>query len=681
MGAKGKLHGDFEIPKEHVGELIATSLRANSWQNLNYNDLTQEITGEQKKTDKRSGIPWAFDYRLSVSWEEKGDKWRITIDVHDREVHSMERDCKQLAFDILQGISDRAERVKATLQKTPPKTSYGTARWSNAEDIEAAGYAVDEIPGNGFLLGPLEGGKKLVVPESQAIRHTVICGPTGCGKSSSLFIPNLIERVGVSAIVTEATAGSEPPDLYTKTAGYRARAGHKIYYFNPDDPASVCINPLDQIDVSNPVKAVEKAIDVVDLIIRNTTQNKHSSADPFWENAERNVLTSLVLHVAAEHGDMAKVRSLLREGGDGLGAILAKSKVAEARDEYSAFSKLATETLRNNVLSGAMQRLSLWLNPKVVALTSKTNIDVKALPGELFTFYLAVPAQKEKLKPAASLVFNFLLDLLLETPEEEFKNKTALVLDEFTNFGLIPGIAKKMTIVRHRKMPVILGIQDYVQLKSVYGDDDATLLFTQPATRVIFRTPDLATAKKVSESLGQETIVERKLTTTCQVMEREFGRSLMTPAEVMALDPERSIVFTPSTDPLKISRYSWKDYLEQTNMAPPSKQEVKIDPDLVLFLEDQSKPPNWEAELDDKPPGAPKPSKPDANEPPQMDLKPGKGTPVEPENTTLEDEQNDLASDLANVPPPVENKEPVEEQKVSPKDDSKQVDDDEYLPI
>ena len=54
--------------------------------------------------------------------------------------------------------------------------------------------------------------------------------------------------------MTEATAGSEPPDLYQKTAGYRARAGHKVYYFNPDDGASVCINPLDQIDVSNSTK-------------------------------------------------------------------------------------------------------------------------------------------------------------------------------------------------------------------------------------------------------------------------------------------------------------------------------------------------------------------------------------------------------------------------------------------
>ena len=33
--ARGKLHGEFEVPNEHVGELISTALRANSWQNLN----------------------------------------------------------------------------------------------------------------------------------------------------------------------------------------------------------------------------------------------------------------------------------------------------------------------------------------------------------------------------------------------------------------------------------------------------------------------------------------------------------------------------------------------------------------------------------------------------------------------------------------------------------------------
>ena len=70
--ARGKLHGDLEVPDEYVAELIATSLRAGSWQSLNYNDLTREITGEQRKTEKRSGIPWTFDYRVSASWAKEG---------------------------------------------------------------------------------------------------------------------------------------------------------------------------------------------------------------------------------------------------------------------------------------------------------------------------------------------------------------------------------------------------------------------------------------------------------------------------------------------------------------------------------------------------------------------------------------------------------------------------------
>src|SRR5690606_3108689 len=104
----------------------------------------------------------------------------------------------------------------------------------------------------------------LVLPERLAPRHTLVCGPTGCGKTSSVFIPNLIERSAYSAIVTEATAGSEAPDLYTKTSGYRLEQGHKVFYFNPDDLASTRINPISHIDT------VRKALRVAELIMQNT---------------------------------------------------------------------------------------------------------------------------------------------------------------------------------------------------------------------------------------------------------------------------------------------------------------------------------------------------------------------------------------------------------------------------
>ncbi len=121
--ARGKLHGDLEVPDEYVAELIATSLRAGSWQSLNYNDLTREITGEQRKTEKRSGIPWTFDYRVSASWAKEGKKWRVVVEVHDREIHSMEKDCKQLCFEVIKGVAERAEKVKEALAKAKPKTA------------------------------------------------------------------------------------------------------------------------------------------------------------------------------------------------------------------------------------------------------------------------------------------------------------------------------------------------------------------------------------------------------------------------------------------------------------------------------------------------------------------------------------------------------------------------------
>ena len=61
----------------------------------------------------------------------------------------------------------------------------------------------------GGSMGAKRASGKSVV--SRTNWHALICGPTGAGKSSGFFIPNLLSRVGSSAIVTEATAGFEPP--------------------------------------------------------------------------------------------------------------------------------------------------------------------------------------------------------------------------------------------------------------------------------------------------------------------------------------------------------------------------------------------------------------------------------------------------------------------------------------
>jgi type IV secretion system protein VirD4 len=356
--------------------------------------------------------------------------------------------------------------------------------------------------------------------------------------------------------------------LYRQTAHFRqTQGGQKIYYFNPDDLHSDRINPIDL------VSSIDQAQNVANLIVQNTSK-KFSGGDPIWETSERHLLTALILHVAGEHGNLAMVRELMREGPGAMGEILHESNNQAAKDEYEAFFKNSTEGFRNGVTSGLMQRLNLWVNPRIAALTETTDIDLESLPQQLFTFYMAVPAQKTHLKPLSALVFNFILDQALQ---RHFAHPLFLSLDEFTNFGYIPAIAEKLTIIRHRKIAAMIGIQDYVQMEKVYGREDASLLFGQPGTRIFFRPRDLVTAKRISDSLGQKTEVERKVTSSGQIVERQFGRPLLDPGAVMAIPDGVAITFTPATPPIMLQCFTWEDHELATRTPPPARRELQVD--------------------------------------------------------------------------------------------------------
>lgn len=592
MPTRGRLSAKLTLPAGFEAELVATSLRSLGWQNLSYTEMTDEITADKKKTERRSGLNFNYEYRCHCAWSRQSDHVRLIVEISDDESNSSKRDLERLCFEVIDGVERRADQAAQKAQEAPERTTYGADRFATEQDLKLGGYASPSVEGNGLLIAPIA-GEKLVIPQEEAYRHAVVCGPTGCGKTSSIFIPNLIEKVGVSALVTEATSGSEPPDLYTRTSGYRKAHGHNIYYFNPDDLTSIRINPVDF------VTSLPKAQELAQLIMANTSQRfKANGESKFWQDAEAHLLTSLLMHVAAERGDLAKVRALIREGPQKLATVMEKSDFVQAREEYGAYLNVSTESIRNGVMCGLMQRLNNWINPRVVALTSKSDIDVNALPEELFTFYLAVPSDKNSLKSVAALVLNYILNALKDAPKEKHKNKLALVLDEFTNFGYLPGLPSAMSIIRHQEIPVILGCQDYSQIKIEYGEDDTKRIFNNAATRVIFRTNDLPTAKTISDSLGEETVFERKLNTACQIVEKEVGKPLMRPSEVMALDKAISIIFTPSTRPAKITRYSWKDYQEQTSYPPNIREALQVDEQLLKACDEQAEKPAWEAEYE-----------------------------------------------------------------------------------
>lgn len=572
-------------PKERIAELLRSCLASGGWKIELINEDLCELTALQNKSERIKGIQWAYEYRCLASWEQDSSLVVVKIEIQEDRNNWTADNCKVRARELMNALEEKAERLeKLDKSKTVPDR-YGSARWGTHEDVIVNGYWEGYEDPRRLIIGPgFDDNYATLTPEDTA-KHAIVCGPTGSGKTTAVFIPNLSERLKSSVIVTEATAGAEPPDLYHKTAGYRGQfGGNRIYYFNPDDLHSDRINPIDVVD------SYAKAQELAQLVIENTS-SKNNYGDDVWPKSEANLLTILIAHAAAEKQHLGYVRALLRDGPDGLLPILNKSKVEHVREEYRGFCNNARDGFKYGVFAGLMQRLGLWVNPRIVALTETTDIDIAGLQNQLFSFYLATPAQKTHLKPIAALIFNFILDLALN---RDFKHPLYLSLDEFTNFGMIPGIAEKLSIIRHKNIGVMLGFQDYSQLLKVYGKDDATQMFSQPGTKFFFKPRTLEVAEKISKMAGMRTVYERKMTSSGQIQERESGRPLIDPGEVLAMAETDMLVFTPKCPPLKMPRFTWQDYKDSMAIAPLPKIEVVIDERLVKECQSLKEPQEWQ---------------------------------------------------------------------------------------
>ena len=156
--------------------------------------------------------------------------------------------CVQRVDEIWNQIKKTIDRAKTLKPKDQPyKANFAQIQDLNTTDFIV--YSDKSLPkdiSTKFILGKLD-GQIIALTDRIVHRHVLVCGTTGSGKSMSIFIPNLINRTGTSAIVTEAVAGNGTPVLYGHTAGWRAKAGHDIIYFNPGDLTSSRINPIDQV--------------------------------------------------------------------------------------------------------------------------------------------------------------------------------------------------------------------------------------------------------------------------------------------------------------------------------------------------------------------------------------------------------------------------------------------------
>lgn len=451
--------------------------------------------------------------------------------------------------------------------------TYGSARWAERKEVEAAGL----LGADGVVLGRYDGHYL----RHDGPEHVLCFAPTRSGKGVGLVIPSLLTWPG-SAIVHDIKG-----ENWLLTAGFRAMHG-RVLLFDPTNSKSSAYNPL--LEVRRGEWEVRDVQNIADILVdpEGSLEKRNH-----WEKTSHALLVGAILHVLYAEKDktLAGVAAFLSDPKRPIESTLAAMmKTAHLGDagSHPVIASAARELLnksdneRSGVLSTAMSFLGLYRDPVVAEVTRHCDWRITDIVGEKrpATLYLVVPPSDiNRTKPLIRLILNQIGRRLTEDLHNKAtRHRLLLMLDEFPALGRLDFFESALAFMAGYGLKSFLIAQSLNQIEKAYGPNNSIL--DNCHVRVSFATNDERTAKRVSDALGTATEMRAMKNYAghrlspwlghLMVSRQETARQLLTPGEIMQLPPTDEIVMVSGASPIraKKARY-YEDVRFRERVLPP----------------------------------------------------------------------------------------------------------------
>jgi type IV secretion system protein VirD4 len=459
--------------------------------------------------------------------------------------------------------------------------TYGSARWAQPKEIEAAGLSGPD----GVVLGRYQRSYL----RHDGPEHVLCFAPTRSGKGVGLVIPSLLTWPG-SAIVHDIKG-----ENWQLTAGFRAQHG-RVLLFDPTNVKSSAYNPL--LEVRRGEWEVRDVQNIADILVdpEGSLEKRNH-----WEKTSHALLVGAILHVLYAEADktLAGVASFLsdpkRPIESTLSAMMRTPHLGEA-GVHPVVASAARELLnksgneRSGVLSTAMSFLGLYRDPVVAEVTRRCDWRIgDIVAGERpMTLYLVVPPSDiNRTKPLIRLILNQIGRRLTEDLQAKAgRRRLLLMLDEFPALGRLDFFESALAFMAGYGIKSFLIAQSLNQIEKAYGPNNSIL--DNCHVRVSFATNDERTAKRVSDALGMATEMKAMKNYAgsrlspwlghLMVSRSETARPLLTPGEVMQLPPTDEIVMVSGVHPIRArkARYYEDARLQERILPPPVPTQPKV---------------------------------------------------------------------------------------------------------
>ena len=325
--------------------------------------------------------------------------------------------------------------------------------------------------------------------------------------------------------------------------------------------------------------------------------------DPLWEKGARSITLAVLLAMLEdadnpENGmtkekfnffNMTKILQNSNKDYEDLRLYFrGRSPLSKA---YSLSKQVcdAAPTTRASYMSIVYDKLTLFNDAGVCALTSASDFSSSDLADHKTALFLKIPDEKDTRNNLAAIfildIYKTLIKIASANKDLSLPRNVYFIMDEFGNIPKISKFDKFITVGRSRKIWFAMVVQSYAQLNNVYGDTVADIIKGNAGVKMFIGSNDMGTCKEFSELCGNIT-VESTTTSSGGGNGKNTSVSLQTrpliyPSELQRLnkpgDIGHSVIVTFGNYPLKAYfTPSFKVPLYQTGMMDQSELEDRF---------------------------------------------------------------------------------------------------------
>ena len=399
---------------------------------------------------------------------------------------------------------------------TTDKKDKGYSRWAKEkeikEELEMVGVkqADSKVSGVPLILNEEE----MWVDNSEY--HSLVIGATGSGKTQTVILPlvHSLAKAKESMIITDPKG-----EIYEKTSNMLRARGYQILLLNFRDPQNgnawnPMTLPYEMYKAGNQDKSIE-LLDDLALNILYDASNKN--ADPFWEKTSADYFSGVALGLfedaKPEEININSISLATTVGEEKFGGSTYIKEYFGAKDPNSPASINASSTImaptetKGSILSVFKQKVKLFASRENLSeMLSHSDIDLESIGEKPTAVFIVIKDEKKTYHSLVTILLKQIYETLISVAQKhggKLPIRTNFLLDEFANMPPLKDVTTMITAARSRKIRFTMIIQNFAQLDSVYGKEDAETIRGNCGNIIYLITTELKALEEISKMCGE----------------------------------------------------------------------------------------------------------------------------------------------------------------------------------